>query len=142
VVHCDIKPGNVMVTEDGVAKIVDFGLARVLREGVEDAARGVTGTPDYMAPEVWRGAPPTRRSDVYSLGAVMYELISGAPPFARIDTADLERAICESDAPALDTEPRIAALVARCLARDPEQRFASGEELREALERLNAARSN
>jgi formylglycine-generating enzyme required for sulfatase activity len=141
VVHCDIKPSNVMVTEEGVAKLVDFGLAQVLREGMEGGSQLPSGTPDYMAPEVWIGKPPTRRSDVYSLGAVMYELISGAPPFARIGTADLERAICESDAPPLDTEPRIAALVARCLARDPEQRFASGEELREALERLNAARS-
>jgi formylglycine-generating enzyme required for sulfatase activity len=142
VVHCDIKPSNVMVTEEGLAKLVDFGLAQVLREGMEDSSQSPSGTPDYMAPEVWIGKPPTRRSDVYSVGAVMYELISGAPPFAGIDTAGLERAICESDAPALDTEPRIAALVARCLARDPERRFPSGEELREALERLNAARSN
>jgi formylglycine-generating enzyme required for sulfatase activity len=137
VVHCDIKPGNVMITEEGVAKLVDFGLARVLREGGDEAS-APSGTPDYMAPEVWRGEPPTRRSDVYSVGAVLFELIHGAPPFSGVALTDLDLVVAERDAPALDTEPRVAALVARCLARDPEQRFASGEELREAAERLNA----
>src|SRR5689334_6997613 len=141
VVHCDIKPSNVMVTEEGVAKLVDFGLAQVLREGSEDAWQPMSGTPDYMAPEVWDGRPPTRRSDVYSLGAVLYELLSGKPPFASVGVSELRHATISRDAPTLDTEPRVAALVARCLNRDPEKRFPSGEELREALEQLNAARS-
>src|SRR5262249_38698856 len=70
------------------------------------------------------------------------ELIAGAPPFAGVAAADLGRAACEDDAPPLTgAEPRLAALVARCLARDPDPRFASGEELREALEQLHAARN-
>jgi len=141
VVHCDLKPANVMVTDDGVAKLVDFGLAQVLREGSEDESRAMSGTPDYMAPEVWCGQPATRRSDVYSAGAIMYELISGAPPFATVEADELSTVVTTRDAPALDTDPRMAALVERCLARDPAARFASGEELREAVERLHAARS-
>ena len=70
------SPSNVMMTEDGVAKLVDFGLRADLREGSDERVAAAVGTPDYMAPEVWSGKPPTRRSDVYSLGAVMYELLS------------------------------------------------------------------
>ncbi|MEP6861525.1 MAG: bifunctional serine/threonine-protein kinase/formylglycine-generating enzyme family protein [Deltaproteobacteria bacterium] len=138
VVHCDIKPANIMLTEDGVAKLVDFGLARI--QGSDEQAGAGVGTPDYMAPEVWDGSAPTRRSDVYSLGAVIYELVAGSPPFGAVPPADLARTVREQDAPALTAEPRVAALVARCLARDPAERFASGEELREALEQIDASR--
>src|SRR3569623_2137813 len=136
--HCDIKPANVMVTEDGVAKLVDFGLARI--HGSDEQARAGVGTPDYMAPEEWDGGSPIRRSDVYSLGAVIYELLAGSPPFGAVAPEDLARTVREQDAPALAAEPKVAALVARCLARDPDARFASGEELREALELLDASR--
>ena len=70
VVHCDIKPSNVMMTEDGVAKLVDFGLAHVLREGTDDAARAFAGTPDYMAPEVWAGKPFDRQILLAKIGNV------------------------------------------------------------------------
>jgi eukaryotic-like serine/threonine-protein kinase len=140
VVHCDIKPANVMVTEDGVAKLVDFGLAQVLRDGLDSESGSMSGTPDYMAQEVWAGAASSKRSDVYSVGAVMYELINGGPPFGGVSAEELPQVVRARDAPVLDTDPRMAALVARCLARDPAQRFASGEELREAVERLGAGR--
>src|SRR5207244_9844751 len=70
VVHCDLKPSNVMIDLDGVAKIIDFGLARVAADGVT-ALHVPVGTPDYMAPEVWRGQSPARRADVYPLGPVL-----------------------------------------------------------------------
>jgi eukaryotic-like serine/threonine-protein kinase len=144
VVHCDVKPHNVMVTEDGVAKLVDFGLARVVHEGDADSD-DIVGTPDYMAPEVWEGRAPSRRSDIYSFGAMLFELISGRVPFAEVPALDLPEVVCGRDAPDLATkvsevDPRIAKVVARCLARDPDARFASGEELREGLEQLSAGR--
>lgn len=145
VVHCDLKPENVMISDDGVPKLVDFGLARFV-EGAEDAEGPMVGTPDYMAPEVWCGRAPSRRSDVYSFGAMLFELVSGAPPFSDVDVRDLPRVVRERPAPALDertreVDARLVRVVARCLARDPEERYASGEELREALEQLQSVRA-
>lgn len=145
VVHCDIKPGNVIVGDDGTAKLFDFGLARLVHEGGDDGRGDVSGTPDYMAPEVWAGEAPTRRSDVYSIGAVLYELVAGAAPFADVELSALGLVVRERAAPALldrapDADPRLARLIDRCLARDPAQRFASGDELREALEQLGRQR--
>jgi eukaryotic-like serine/threonine-protein kinase len=127
VVHSDIKPSNAMVTEDGVAKLVDFGLAHVIQEGAEDAGVIAVGTPDYMAPEVLKGRAASRRSDIYSFGAMVCEMVTGLPPG---DTPDLAK-----------LDPQLARVVARCLESDPELRFASGEELREALERLQQSRA-
>jgi eukaryotic-like serine/threonine-protein kinase len=144
VVHCDLKPSNVMIDHDGLAKIIDFGLARPNADG---ATAGYTpvGTPDYMAPEVWRGEVPSRRADVYALGAVVFELIAGTPPFGDVPAAALRERVTTTEAPALrervaDVDPELAAVVARCLCRDREARFADGDELREALERLQASR--
>ncbi|MBC7973523.1 MAG: serine/threonine-protein kinase PknK, partial [Myxococcales bacterium] len=144
VVHCDLKPSNVVIDHEGMAKIIDFGLARPITDR-GTAGDTPAGTPDYMAPEVWQGEPPSRRSDVYGLGAVVFELIAGAPPFGKIAAADLRTRVISDDAPALrelvpQVDPELAAVVARCLSRDREARFADGGELRQALERLHASR--
>lgn len=146
VVHSDVKAANAMLTEDGIAKLVDFGLARVAHDGDDDPSDAGVGTPDYMAPEVWAGRTPTRRSDVYSFGAMLFELVSGRPPFADVPALDLARVVGERPAPPLaelatGVDPRFAQLVARCLEREPARRFGSGEELREALEQLQSSRS-
>lgn len=101
----------------------------------------VMGTPYYMAPEVWRGEPATRRSDVYALGIVLYELCAGFPPHREVRVKELKRVRSEQDSPPLaevapHIDARLAAVVDRCLLRDPAQRFASGEDLLEALEQV------
>ena len=140
VVHCDLKPANIMVTDTGVVKLVDFGLARVQRQAAGAAARRYVGTRDYWAPELWTGTAPTPRSDVYAAGVVIYELIAGHTPFAAIAIDGLGDAVTTLTPPALQTDPRVAALVARCLARAPHERYADGAELLAALERIEQSR--
>ena len=138
VLHRDLNPGNAIVDEEGAAKILDFGLAALAGGPAAGPAGTVTGTPDYLAPELWRGEPATRRSDVYALGALLYQLVAGHTPHADVAADELPRAAVERDAPPLEAEGpaarALAQVVARCLARDPEDRFASADELRAALE--------
>ncbi len=105
-------------------------------------AGAIMGTPDYMAPELWRSEPATRRSDVYALGAVLFELCAGRPPHRDLAPRSLPHLVQKRDAPLLtalvpQVPPKLAAVVERCLRRDPSERFASGDELREALEQLD-----
>ena len=104
----------------------------------------IVGTPDYMPPEVFRGEPATRRSDVYSLGVLLFEICAGKSPFHEIPFAQLPQHLQDHDAPRLRdlapaVDPRFAEIVDRCLARAPARRFASANELRDALEQLTPA---
>jgi formylglycine-generating enzyme required for sulfatase activity len=144
VVHCDLKPSNVMIDPEGVAKIVDFGMARLVADGRD--VHVPVGTPDYMAPEVWCGEAPSARADVYSLGALLFEVVAGTTPFGDVDSAGLRQRVITEEAPALrdrasDVDSAFAEVIARCLRRDREARFADGDELREALEHMLALRS-
>jgi formylglycine-generating enzyme required for sulfatase activity/predicted Ser/Thr protein kinase len=144
IIHRDIKPANAILSADGDVKLVDFGLAKIGRErpwprgthnvfGVTLTQPGtIAGTPLYLAPEVRAGGAADRRSDVYQLGAVLYELLRGRAPLR--DGNDGADVVLAPHVPADGV--RFAAIVERCLRRDPDARFASGDELREALERL------
>lgn len=105
------------------------------------ATGALVGTPRYMAPEAWRGEPATPRSDVYSLGVLLYELCAGHAPFHGLGMGELAQAVQSQRIPPLvevvpGVEPRFSALVERCLEREPARRFSSGDMLREALEAL------
>jgi serine/threonine protein kinase/formylglycine-generating enzyme required for sulfatase activity len=196
VVHRDVKPANVVLSEDGEPKLLDFGIARLLvldsdpdpdpdpgpdrncpgdarvhpedpeppppsldldpdatiqplsaREQITETDAGLTGhgaimgTPLYMAPELWDGERASFRSDVYALGALLYMLCTGHPPHQGATTAELRASARGRDARPLaqlvpSVDPRFAAIVDRCLRRDPARRLGSGNEVRAALMEL------
>jgi tRNA A-37 threonylcarbamoyl transferase component Bud32 len=127
VIHCDVKPANVIVDQQGTAKLTDFGIARAARGPREHE---LIGTARYIAPERIEGKAPTERSDVYSLGLVAYELIAGRPPNAEMETEDLLRVRLDGRSPSLRSarvgiNEEIDGVVAKALARDPQSRYAS-----------------
>jgi tRNA A-37 threonylcarbamoyl transferase component Bud32 len=143
IVHHDLKPGNVMLTEKGEVKVLDFGSAHAMQWTplTEDAA--VHGTAEYMSPERIRGAEGDQRSDVYSLGAVLYELATGRPPFAGdtpLATAyrhlEEEPAAPQSVRPELP--PELSTILIRCLAKRPDDRYRRADDLAADLARFRA----
>jgi len=138
VVHRDIKPQNIMIDREGNVRIMDFGIARSLKsEGITD--RGIRiGTPEYMSPEQVEGKPADQRSDIYSLGIVLYELVSGKVPFS----GDTPLSIALKHKTAIPEDPAVlnaeipetfSRLVLKCLEKDPEHRFQTTEELLAAI---------
>ena len=151
VIHRDLKPGNIMVSHDGQVQLLDFGIAKLLQgEHTEATALTRAGralTPDYASPEHVRGEPLGTASDVYSLGVVAYELLTGQRPHRRKrgDLAELERAIASADAarasdaagnPGLKKRLRgdLDAILHKALQRDPAQRYATAAALAEDIE--------
>ncbi len=133
VVHRDIKPANLMLTRDGKVKIGDFGIARRVAAD-QTQVMGWFGSPMYMSPEQARDEEITGQSDLFSLGAVMYELLSGSPPFvARGISGLIHKVLHEEPKPLRDRRPevpeRLAAIVHRCLQKDRGRRYQTGAEI-------------
>ncbi len=149
IVHRDIKPENIMITAQGTVKILDFGLAKpAAASGAPADARlaltepgMVIGTVSYMSPEQVRGAQVDHRSDIFSLGLVLHELLSGKKVFERDSAAEIMSAILKDDPPSLPASlpPALAFIVSRCLDKNSEARFQSAHDLGVSLRALATA---
>src|SRR4051812_32237051 len=147
IIHRDIKPGNVMLTQTGQVKVMDFGIARALASGASTMTQtsAVIGTAQYLSPEQARGESVDARSDVYATGCVIYELLCGHPPFVGDNPVSVAyqhvredpRAPSESNP---DVTPAIDAIVLKALAKNPANRYQSAGEMRADLLRAAAGR--
>jgi serine/threonine-protein kinase len=143
VVHRDVKPGNVLLSTDGQVKVTDFGIARAISATQEEdltQAGQVMGTATYFSPEQAQGRPVDPRSDVYSLGVVLYEMVCGRPPYRGDDAlAVAYQHVQEQPTPPreinADLDPTLEAIILKCLAKTPQARYPSAEDLRADLRR-------
>jgi serine/threonine-protein kinase len=136
VIHGDVKPANILITNDGKVKLTDFGMARVARHEARDSA--LLGTPAYWCPEQIMGRPQDARSDIFSLGVVLYEMITGTRPFDAESLQGICNRVLSSTPNAVSQlQPSIPVafdeIISSSLAKNPDQRMASGEALAQLL---------
>lgn len=142
IVHRDIKPGNLLLGSDGMVKVSDFGLARNFeKDATITKSQAILGTPAYMAPEQARSEEATTKSDVYGIGAVLYDCLTGRPPFPTRDYVETLTKVREAQPPPPRTIRRaiprdLEAICLKCLEKNPTRRYASANELADDLARF------
>jgi putative methionine-R-sulfoxide reductase with GAF domain/predicted Ser/Thr protein kinase len=144
VLHRDLKPENVIVDDEGRPRLMDFGIAIDRRQTQTETSGKVPGTPQFLAPELLRGAAPDVRSDIYALGVLVFEMFTGQVPFDDPQTPVLVRKVLDEEAPHIaslrpDFPPELAGMLERMIAKDPEARFSSAEEVAVEIERYEGA---
>lgn len=147
IVHRDVKPANLMLTADDTVKVTDFGTAKILQFGTVQQTAHVMGTPSYMSPEQVKGRPVDGRSDIFSIGVMLYEMLTGEKPFpGQSITTVIYKIVNEEPVPPRQINPSIHPglndIVLRALAKEPENRYQSCRELLEDLRNYRAMGSN
>ena len=141
IVHCDIKPHNILLGRDGNAKVTDFGIARAVSSQTTTQVAGVLGSVQYLSPEQARGYGVDAQSDIYSLGVVLYEMLSGEPPFDGPSAISIAmKHLQEEPSPLAELAPTtplaLITLVEKAMAKKPQERFATAQSMSQSLEAL------
>lgn len=141
VLHRDLKPENVIITQDGIAHLMDFGIAVETAVYTGEKEDTVPGTPQFLAPELLRGENPSIRTDVYAMGVLLYEMFTGQVPFDDPDTAKLVRRVIIEAPPKAETlrpdlPPELLGILDRAISKDPQARFRDADELADAIARF------
>jgi serine/threonine-protein kinase len=142
-IHCDVKPHNMLVTPDGRLKVTDFGISRALSTIQPDERHSVVwGSPQYLAPEQSAGEPPSPASDVYSLGIVYYEMVTGKLPYYSTDPAELTRLHKEATPvpPSKinpDLPPQLEQIILKVMAKEPSARYRTADQFSRVLQNFN-----
>src|SRR3989441_1177023 len=137
IVHRDVKPGNIMILSSGLVKVMDFGIAKMMSTGMTQAGQ-ILGTPNYMSPEQVKGRPVDGRSDIFSLGVILYELLTGEKPFGGQNiTTVIYKIINENPIPPRELDaaihPGLSHITSKALAKNPDERYQACRELAEDL---------
>jgi serine/threonine protein kinase len=140
-IHRDIKPANIMLDEQGKAVLMDFGIVKILGGEKHTATGAVIGTAAYMSPDVIRGEPPDARSDIYSLGVTLYEMVGGRPPFDADSVMTLMMKHLNEPVPDLselrpDVPAELKSIIEKSLAKQREYRFGSAQDMAKALQKV------